>query len=494
MTMKKLYDFVNTQDDAKKALYIKGQCRTDKEALLKMKKGETADLTTYFNSFSAKKWKRYTTLREVALCLEGKGNFSVSIEQVSAGGHMEWMTFSMEAGEFFQSFSMADLTGDILGFTLRCESDEGEITRGAWYGEFEKWEEKTIGVSITTFKRETYVRKTIATLRDFRRGRNWLQVLVVDNGSTLTPCEEDGLRIIPNRNFGGSGGFTRGMMEYVERGEADYVLLMDDDIELEPSAIERTHALLCGLKDEYKESFLAGAMLFLENPTVQYENTACFKIFRLYGKGRGYDLTSMNKLLVNEKISAPQNRYGAWWYCAIPTSRIQKIGYPLPVFIKVDDIEYGIRNGREVMSMNGIGVWHQSFEMKTSAIIYYYADRNMLILNHYAMACNKVTFLLALLGRIVKRGIQGKTRGLYPLLWALRDYNSGLEGITAIPADQKMARISEEISLPLPSDLYSALRKEIGKAIINYRQAHENFIRFRRDKLQDATFWKSFMM
>lgn len=48
----------------------------------------------------------------------------------------------------------------------------------------------------------------------------------------------------------------------------------------------------------------------------------------------------------------------------MPIRRIREIGYPLPIFVKGDDMEYGIRNHKEVMHMNGIGVWHQSFQEK----------------------------------------------------------------------------------------------------------------------------------
>ncbi len=46
------------------------------------------------------------------------------------------------------------------------------------------------------------------------------------------------LRVINQSNLGGSGGFARGMFEAVENG-SDYVLLMDDDIVVEPESIIR---------------------------------------------------------------------------------------------------------------------------------------------------------------------------------------------------------------------------------------------------------------
>ncbi len=492
--MQSLYALVNTEADEKKNLYIKGISRRETGKLLVMKKGDTAEFSTYFNSFSVKKWKRYTTIRDVTLRLEGTGDFEITTEEISPGGRVRKQSFPVEGGAFSHTWKAEELHGDILGFSVRCRSEEGEIFRGGWYGEFERWHEKRIGVSVTTFKRESYVQKTMAVLRDFQNDHDWLDVLVVDNGRTLETREETGFRVISNRNFGGSGGFTRGMIEYVEKGNVDAVLLMDDDIVLEPSAIERTRSLLCGLKDEYTESFLAGAMLQLEKPTLQYENTACWRKIRLYSKGQDYDLTDVARLVRNEEIPNSKNRYGAWWYCVVPVSRIQKIGYPLPIFIKGDDMEYGIRNRREVMSLNGIGVWHQSFQAKLTPVVYYFSDRNMLIMNHYADGCSGATFIVSLFGRVVKRRIQGNTIGLFSLLQAVRDYNSGLAGITAVPSDKKMESISQILSQPIPSDLYCALRKEIVKAIANYRQAHEGFIHFRERNLKDATFWKAFML
>ncbi len=491
--MPNLYALVQTDDMEKKDLYIKGNYRTIKNALLMIKKGDTADFTTYFNSFSVKKWKRYTTIRNVTLSMEGMGDFLITIEQIFSGGRVRRESFLSDDGCFSCTFNMEDLSCDMLGFSVQCISDEGRIIRGGWSGEFADWQEMRIGISITTFKREEYVQKTISVLRDIKKENDWLDILVVDNGRTLKAVEEGDIEIIHNRNFGGSGGFTRGMMEYVEKESVDYVLLMDDDIVLEPSVIRRTRTLLCGLKEEYKENFLSGAMLSLENSILQYENTAHWGRIRLYSKGKNYNLTNVTQLLSNEDIPKLKNRYGAWWYCAIPISRILEIGYPLPLFIKGDDMEYGIRNHREVMSMNGISVWHQSFETKLSPLVYYFSDRNMLIMNHYADGCNLATFMVSLLGRVVKRRVQGNAKGLFSLLQAVRDYNSGLLGITAVPADVKIETVSQILAGPIPSDLYSSLRMEIGKAIMHYRKAHDDFIRFRKDKLKDASFWKSFM-
>ena len=491
--MKKLYSLVNTTEQTKKNLYVKGVYEKDTLDLLHMRRGERADFTTYFNSFSVKKWKRYTTLTEVTLKLQGQGNFAVTFEQLLPGGNIIKIPAVMKEGAFEYTFSKQQLSGDILGFSIKCLSEEGTIAEGAWYGTFENWQEKSIGVSITTFKREAYVQKTISVLQDFQKQHPWLNILVVDNGRTLDPVQTSTFRIVHNKNFGGSGGFTRGMIEYVERGKVDYVLLMDDDIVLEPSAIERTHSLLCGLKETYEDSFLSGAMLSLEKTTIQYENTAYWGKIRLHGHGKNYDLTDSSILVKNEKILTQHNRYGAWWYCVIPCHRIKEIGYPLPLFVKGDDMEYGIRNHKELIHMNGICVWHQSFQSKISPIVNYYSDRNMLIINHYADGCGKMTFAVAVLGRIVKRLLQHKREGLFCLYLALKDYNSGMNELTSCPSDQKMLDLIEILKQPFPTSILHKLYREVKKSIQTYDQIHRIYRAFRRDKLKDSQFWCTFM-
>lgn len=94
------------------------------------------------------------------------------------------------------------------------------------------------------------------------------------------------------------------------------------------------------------------------------------------------DLRKRDALLRNTES---QNwDYGGWWCCCIPVSAIREKGLPLPVFIHRDDIEYGIRMGK-LMTLNGIGVWHEAVTKKLPQIGEYYDIRNMAILNaiHY---------------------------------------------------------------------------------------------------------------
>ena len=70
----KLYSLVDTEVKPKEPLYIKGVNRRSGDIIL-LNKGEVLDFTTYFNSVSLKKWKRYTTIEKLQLVLHLKGIF-----------------------------------------------------------------------------------------------------------------------------------------------------------------------------------------------------------------------------------------------------------------------------------------------------------------------------------------------------------------------------------------------------------------------------------
>ena len=223
----------------------------------KIPAGNEADLFTYFNSFSAYKWKMYTKIKEVRFRLRCKGSCMVRLWDAGVTGGTMALTenFTSERhrqadpDEVSLSFSLADVKG-IVYATVRADSDT-EILGGCFETVFEPIQLAKIAIGICTFRREEFVKKTLETLKretmenpDSPLYQN-VYVYVSDNGQTL-PCEElsnDRIFVMPNRNTGGSGGFGRCMKEAYEDREKyglTHILLMDDDIVLEPESLFRT--------------------------------------------------------------------------------------------------------------------------------------------------------------------------------------------------------------------------------------------------------------
>ena len=76
--------------------------------------------------------------------------------------------------------------------------------------------------------------------------------------------------------------------------------------------------------------------------------------------------------------------YNGWWMCLIPTAVIREIGLSLPLFIKWDDAEFGLRAGEAgfpTVSLPGAAVWHVPWTEKDDTIDWqaYFHERNRLI-------------------------------------------------------------------------------------------------------------------
>ena len=479
-------------DAARQSLYIKGNLLDIKDASICLKKNQTLDFATYFNLFSARKWKIYTSIRDVRIQLHIRGNYKITVYEVSQQQKRELYS---ETGhdDYQKDIPLKPCQANFITFTLTALEEGVQFWGGAYYGQFEDVQNTEIGIIICTFKREEYVKRNLKTLQGLMQENPHFHVMVIDNGQTLPEICNEQLQVIHNRNYGGSGGFTRGLMEQVNQGTNNYVLMMDDDILIETSSLERVYALCQHIKNQYAQQMIAGSMMSMDEPTIQYENTAYWGKVRLHSLGQGFDLTAIEDLIKNDQLPLKQNKYAAWWFCCIPMAVVRKNGYPLPNFIKGDDMEYGIRNRRDIITMNGIGVWHEAFAKKMSSVVNYYSDRNMLILNEFADGCGRGTVFFSMIARLGRRILRGDTVGIRIFESAVRDYMSGYEGITSIGADDKMEQVKAYKGRKHVSASVFFTMIQIMKIFINYRMLHEKYVRFRDNQLQSQNFWKEYL-
>ena len=75
--------------------------------------------------------------------------------------------------------------------------------------------------------------------------------------------------------------------------------------------------------------------------------------------------------------------YNGWWMCLIPT-QVNDIGLSLPMFIKWDDAEFGLRAGEAgypTVTMPGVAVWHVPWTEKDDTLDWqaYFHERNRLV-------------------------------------------------------------------------------------------------------------------
>lgn len=348
------------------------------------------ELSTYFNSFFSKRWRSFTPLKEVRFCasLKGKGSLLLLLAKHNNTSLVREVT--VDSSEESYSFSVP-LT-DSAGFyyvEIRTENQE-MFLQNAWFDtDIPARRSVNIAVVMCTHRREHYVQRTAETLlhniwNNLESAlQNHLDLYLIDNGRTLDSGQfpYPQVTLIPNCNTGGSGGFTRGLIEVLYQRECHsytHVLLMDDDICFDSESLERTYALLCYVKDKYLQAIIGGAMLRNDSPCVLEEAGANWK-GRLLSVGYGLDLSLKESLHYYESIGNTQ--YQAWWFCCIPLSLIGLDNLPLPFFVHGDDTEYGLRNFQYVLQLNGICVWHNTFNNKRPSHLEYYDARNQLIVN-----------------------------------------------------------------------------------------------------------------
>lgn len=466
----------------------------EKRALDFEKRG-AASFDTYFNSFSIEKWKKYTQIGQVRLVLVLQGEFEIALQNkektnkiISNREHFYRRIRSETPQEFVFPFIPYENKG-IYCLRLEAFSEDARLFGGWYTAELaeDQLREVNIAINICTFRREVFVRRNLDTLNEkiLQNADNELsghvQVFISDNGKTLdvASLENDKVHIVPNKNVGGAGGFTRNLIEIMHCSyyEATHVLFMDDDIIIEPESIYRTYMMLRCIKKEYRDAFIGGAMLRLDEPYLQVEAGAVWNAGNQLGLKKNLDLRSLDAVLYNE--IEEYREYNAWWYCCMPMELVNEENLPLPLFIRGDDLEYGLRNMKYLILLNGICVWHEPFENKYSSFLIYYILRNMLYDN--AIHCpqfNKRAAIKKICRSTFKEILYFRYNNVYLIERALDDYLEGIDFLKNTDGEKLHREIMdagykakpvEELSIPFSSTRYEESLEEqrtgIGKLL-----------------------------
>lgn len=385
------------------------------ESMFFRKDNETIVFNTYFNVFSSEKWFLYTRLRSVSLQLEAIGCFLL---QIYNNETLIWKNdyCLSKRTRLDIDIPLCEDKG-LIYFSFTSRTEETCLFSGAYVSKEEDLcQNINIAIDICTFKREDYLLRNLEVLKqsilenDKSPLYGKVSVYISDNGRTLDigALQAEAINVFPNCNAGGSGGFTRGIIEILrdkERCGLTHLIFMDDDVIIEPDALIRTYAMLSLLKDEYKDSVVAGAMFRLDLRYIQHEADVVWDGRNPITSYPGLDLRKWDAVERNEVIKTSD--YAAWWYACYSLDVIQANNLPLPIFIHMDDVEYGIRNNKNIILLNGICVWHESFENKRASSLNYYDIRNMLLVNAIyrpEMTCRKLyKYLLKRVGANVLR-------------------------------------------------------------------------------------------
>lgn len=398
----------------------------------------------YFNLFYIEKRKAYTNIEKLFLALRLKGFSSLALyrnreklQEISLEAEKE-KTYKIplpyaehKDGVFW--FSLADGAAPDLGDEAMgreaaeketMERDamekeaaekeimgkkewfgrkpEGEIFFGMYIGEINERlvSPVNIGIDICTYRREPYVLRNLTQLKERLLEREELnaafhiRVYVADNGKTLGSHQkiqeicagsQGKIRIFPNKNAGGAGGFTRGMLEILadkEQYAMTHVLIMDDDAVVEPDALVRLYGVLSTLKPEWKEAAIGGTLMREDYPHILFCAGEVWENGKIKNPEKNLDVRDFSTASCSYLTGTGNEHrwYSGWWCCCYPLATVRADNLPLPLFIHRDDIEYCLRNmDKGLLFFNGIGVWHKGFELAFESSTLYYDIRNELI-------------------------------------------------------------------------------------------------------------------
>ncbi|HWJ65978.1 MAG TPA: glycosyltransferase [Nocardioides sp.] len=370
---------------------------------LQVDAGQQLSLGSYFNGFPASYWRRWTIVDQVRLSVtvEGAGA-TVVVNKSLANGNSQRVDAAESTGDGPQTFDF-DLSlkpfidGGWYWYDVLA-GDAPVVVSAEWTAEVpaDRAAHGTVDVAITTMNRPEFCSELLVQFGSEDLASYLDTVFVMEQGTQLVEDAElfpkavealgEKLRIVKQGNLGGSGGYARGQLESVRKGTATYTLLMDDDVVCEPESIIRqvTFGDLAR-----RPTIVGGHMFSLYARSRLHSFGEVVDPWRFWWRTPedGYvqwDFSSRNIRSARWLHKRVDVDFNGWFSCLIPREVIERIGLSLPLFIKWDDAEYGLRareHGFPTVTLPGAAVWHVPWTDKNDALDWqsYFHLRNRLV-------------------------------------------------------------------------------------------------------------------
>jgi galactofuranosylgalactofuranosylrhamnosyl-N-acetylglucosaminyl-diphospho-decaprenol beta-1,5/1,6-galactofuranosyltransferase len=372
---------------------------------MRVRAQERLSFGTYFNAFPASYWRRWTVISSVRLTVRVRGEgASVVVYKSMARGHSQRVDTATATGPDAESFSF-DLSlkpfvdGGWYWYDVVAGDHDVVVESAEWTSEVspDRAEHGTVDIAITTMNRPDFCAELLVQLGDDDDLAPYLdEVMVMEQGtdkvtdSEVFPTAEkalgDKLRVIVQGNLGGSGGYARGQLESVRKGTATYTMMMDDDVVCEPEGVIRaiTFADLAR-----RPTIVGGHMFNIYSRSRLHSFGEIVQPWRFWWQGApethgDWDFSARNLRSARWLHRRVDVDYNGWFMCLVPRQVLEEIGLSLPLFIKWDDSEFGLRArgaGYPTVTFPGAAVWHIPWTDKNDALDWqaYFHHRNRFI-------------------------------------------------------------------------------------------------------------------
>ena len=418
------------------ALYFRARggvsCGADRATFV-LAPGAELDLDTYFGSFFESHWRRHGSLPSLRFRLDVTGRARVRLWRTQASREL-LAEQNVQDGRL--QIDVPDGRGDGPSrLHVSIDTATGATVHdGGWVCAGDGSAVKLVAGFCAFGERDRALSNAASLARDPSLDGKLARIVIVDQSghAAAATAMPDGITVLRQANFGGTGGFTRVMLAALDCAGASHVVLLDDDVDIDPECVRRAWAFLAIAAEQ---PVLAGQMLDLLQPHLVHEAGARLDParLRLEAHSRGVDATrDLAALMAHAPID-----YAAWFFCVVPLAALRRCGLPLPLFINFDDVELGIRlsaGGTPATSIPGLCVWHRPGYVKDDGWRNYYYHRNMAVI----AAVHGVTGSAGLAGNFARRAAKALQRGdLFKLALscdALSDFLAGPAALPAVPA------------------------------------------------------------
>jgi len=366
--------------------------------------GTRTSFASYFNAFPAGYWRRWTVVTSVRLQVRTSGVGSVTVYRSNAKGNAQRVRSFHVGGEGESGLVEIDLPltafndGGWYWFDLAGGLSDLVLEEASWStADGADRGRGTVTVSVTTMNRPDYCARLLGSLGAEELQQVVRRVRVVDQGTDKVSHEPDHfpaaraalgdrLVVLEQANLGGSGGFARGMVESLADG-VDNVLLLDDDVVVETEGVLR--AVTFG--DLARTPTVVGGHMFsMYQRSLLHALSEQVQRWRFWwgpaaNTAHDHDLSRSGLRSTPWLHRRVDGDFNGWWMCLVPTSVVRRLGVSLPLFIKWDDAEYGLRAeeaGVPTVSLPGAAVWHVPWTDKDDAVdwqAYYHARNRMVV-------------------------------------------------------------------------------------------------------------------
>jgi galactofuranosylgalactofuranosylrhamnosyl-N-acetylglucosaminyl-diphospho-decaprenol beta-1,5/1,6-galactofuranosyltransferase len=291
--------------------------------------------------------------------------------------------------------------GGWIWFDITTDS-KVTVRSAGWYAPTAAPGRANVAVGIPTFNRPTDCVNALSALTSDPLVDKVISAVIVTDQGTKKAMDHPGfaaaaaalggrLTVHDQPNLGGSGGYSRVMYEALKNTDCEQILFMDDDIRVEPDSILRALALNRFAKTP---TLVGGQMLNLQEPShlhvmgemvdsanFMWTNAVNTEYDHNFAKYPLNDEEYERSRLLHRRIDVD---YNGWWMCMIPRRVAEELGQPLPLFIKWDDADYGLRAGEHgypTVTLPGAAIWHMAWSDKDDAIDWqaYFHLRNRLV-------------------------------------------------------------------------------------------------------------------